>query len=265
MGHLRASRFADRLGSAVVLRYGLPLVSVAAALGLSLLLERYRLPRLFGSFSFVAIAISFWYAGTGSGLLGVLLSCLAMGFFLSPITEVRGPGWESFLIIYVMFGALAGWFSASRRRAERLLTEARDNLEVRVAERTSELTQANTELQSTQAELRYEKDRLKLLLDVTNQVVSNLELRDLLRAISGSVRRAMQCDYASLSLPDEENKYLRLYMLDFPDGKGFLKEEAIYLVDGSPSGTVFQNHEAFDAREPLHRLARLSQRSKCRS
>src|SRR6266853_289637 len=38
------------------------------------------------------------------------------------------------------------------------------------------------------------EDRLQLLLDVTNQVVSNLQLRDLLRAISASVRRVMQCD-----------------------------------------------------------------------
>src|SRR6266576_2662644 len=37
------------------------------------------------------------------------------------------------------------------------------------------------------------EDRLQLLLDVTNQVVSNLQLRDLLRAISASVRRVMQC------------------------------------------------------------------------
>src|SRR2546428_7767129 len=39
-----------------------------------------------------------------------------------------------------------------------------------------------------------EKDRLELLLDLTNSLVSNLELRDLLRAISASVRRVMRCD-----------------------------------------------------------------------
>jgi len=45
-----------------------------------------------------------------------------------------------------------------------------------------------------QAELEHEKDRLKLLLDVTNTLVSNLELRDLLRAISASIRQDMHCD-----------------------------------------------------------------------
>ncbi len=50
------------------------------------------------------------------------------------------------------------------------------------------------ESNSMQAELEHEKDRLKLLLDVTNTLVSNLELRDLLRAISASIRQDMHCD-----------------------------------------------------------------------
>jgi C4-dicarboxylate-specific signal transduction histidine kinase len=45
------------------------------------------------------------------------------------------------------------WFSSSRRRAERLLSAARDALEIRVAERTVELTRANLALQRTQEEL----------------------------------------------------------------------------------------------------------------
>jgi len=47
-----------------------------------------------------------------------------------------------------------GLVSASRRRAEQFLIEARNNLELRVAERTGELTRANEDLQNTQAELR---------------------------------------------------------------------------------------------------------------
>src|SRR6266403_4188230 len=81
------------------------------------------------------------------------------------------------------------------------------------------------ELRQTSEELQSKNDRLQLLLDVTNQVVSNLELRDLLRAISHDVRRVMQCDYAGLSLPDGESEQLRVYALDFPEGKGFLREE----------------------------------------
>ncbi len=50
----------------------------------------------------------------------------------------------------------------------------------------------------------------------------------------------MQCDCASLALPYEENKQLRLYVLDFPEGKGFIHEEGLYPIEGSPYGTAFR-------------------------
>jgi len=100
-------------------------------------------------------------------------------------------------------------------------------------------------------ELRNKNERLQLLLDVTNQVVSNLELRDLLRAISQDVRRVMQCDYAGLSLPDVDNKQLRLYAVDFPDGKGFLREDLLYSIEGSPSGAAFRTMKALTLQSPF--------------
>ena len=106
------------------------------------------------------------------------------------------------------------------------------------------LRQASEELQS-------KNDRLQLLLDVTNQVVSNLELRDLLRAISQDVRRVMQCDYAGVSLPDAENKQLRLYAVDFPEGKGFLQEDLVYSIEGSPSGTAFRTMRPLRLQSPF--------------
>jgi formate hydrogenlyase transcriptional activator len=100
-------------------------------------------------------------------------------------------------------------------------------------------------------ELQSKNDRLQLLLDVTNQVVSNLELRDLLRAISQDVRRVMQCDYAGLSLPDSENKQLRLYAVDFPGGKGFLQEDLLYSIEGSPSGAAFRTMQPLTLQSPF--------------
>jgi PAS domain S-box-containing protein len=171
MARFRISNVARRPALAAVLRYGLAFASVAAALGLSLILVHYGLPRLFGGFSLVAIAIAFWYGGTGPGLLAVLLSSLAFYFFLFPVTEVRGPGWQSFLVVYTVFAGLAGWFSASRRRAERLLAEARDSLEKRVAERTSELARANEELKSTENALRQSEDHLRLVIDTVPALI----------------------------------------------------------------------------------------------
>jgi formate hydrogenlyase transcriptional activator len=106
-------------------------------------------------------------------------------------------------------------------------------------------------LRRASEELRSKNDRLRLLLDVTNQVISNLELRDLLRAISQDVRRVMQCDYAGLSLPDSENKQLRLYAVDFPEGKGFLQEDLLYSIEGSPSGTAFRTMKPMTLQSPF--------------
>ena len=106
-------------------------------------------------------------------------------------------------------------------------------------------------LRRASEELRSKNDRLRLLLDVTNQVISNLELRDLLRAISQDVRRVMQCDYAGLSLPDAENKQLRLYAVDFPGGKGFLQEDLVYSIEGSPSGTAFRTMKPMTLQSPF--------------
>jgi transcriptional regulator with GAF, ATPase, and Fis domain len=164
MASLHISRFAARRTFAVVLRYGTAAVSVTMALATALLLRHHNLPHPFTSFSFAAIGVTFWYAGTGPGLLALLLSYAAMSYFSIPI-KIGGSSSESYVIIYGVFGLFVSWFSSSRQRAERLLTEARDGLEVRVTQRTAELTSVNQELQRTQAELQSEKDRLQLLTD----------------------------------------------------------------------------------------------------
>src|SRR5713101_1140673 len=92
---------------------------------------------------------------------------------------------------------------------------------------------------SMQAELEREKDRLKLLLEMTNTLVSNLEFRDLLRAISASIRRVMQCDSVGVWLPDSKQGQLRAHALEFPESKGFAKEDLLQPFEGSLIGSVF--------------------------
>ncbi len=91
-----------------------------------------------------------------------------------------------------------------------------------------------------QAELTSKNERLELVLDLTNRVVSNLELRDLLREVSASVRRVMKCDAAGVALPDVEGEYFRFYALDFPDSKGFLTEDTRIPIENSPIGAAFR-------------------------
>src|ERR1700730_17938709 len=220
------SRFAAGSPSAVTLRYGAAVASVAVALGTALILRHYDLPHPFISFSFAAVAITSWCAGTGPGLVALLLSYLAMSHFFIPI-RIGGFSSESYIIIYGIFGVSVSWFSASRHRAERLLTKARDTLELRVAKRTGELTLANRQLETTQAQLRSEKDRLKLLLQLTNDVVSNLEIREVLKGVMGNFRDVVRSEFAGVGLPDSDTGQLQIHALAFAGDGNFSERELV--------------------------------------
>jgi formate hydrogenlyase transcriptional activator len=71
---------------------------------------------------------------------------------------------------------------------------------------------------------RQAQERLELLLDLTNRVISNLELRDVLREVSAQIRRVMQCEGAGVILPNREDGKLQLYALDFPGAPPHLEE-----------------------------------------
>ncbi len=92
-----------------------------------------------------------------------------------------------------------------------------------------------------QAKLETKNERLRLVLELTNRVVSNLELRDLLREVSGSVRRVMKCDAAGVALPEGDGNCFRVYALDFPESKGFLTEETQIPMENSPIGAAFRS------------------------
>lgn len=160
----------------IALRYGLAVISVAIALALSVITHLYNSPPRFVShFVLLAIAITFWCAGTGPGLFALLLSCLGVSFlaahhFLTPEFPLG-----SFIGFFVIFSLLMSWFAASRRRAQQLLRESCNTLELRVTERTSELVRANKELQNTQAELSLIVDSIPGLVSAKN-ATGELEL-----------------------------------------------------------------------------------------
>jgi len=93
---------------------------------------------------------------------------------------------------------------------------------------------------STRSQQQSESERLKLLLDLTNALVSNLECRDLLRTVSASIRQVMRCDTVGVWLPDVEQVHLRQLALDFPESRGFVREDLLHPVEGSLLGGVFK-------------------------
>jgi formate hydrogenlyase transcriptional activator len=97
--------------------------------------------------------------------------------------------------------------------------------------------------QAYQRQLAQERDRLRMLLEVNNAVVSKLDLRDLLNAISASMRRVIHHEYTSLALYEEDKNEMRVLALDFPEGKGLIREEMLVPLKGSITGAAFRSRQ----------------------
>jgi len=91
---------------------------------------------------------------------------------------------------------------------------------------------------------QHQNDQLQLLLDLTNRITSNLALRDLLRAIAANIREVIRADAVDVALPDAASGKFRVYAMDFPHGKGVVKEELLV----TPSAAV---KKALDTLKPV--------------
>ena len=137
-----------RPSTAFVLRYGLAVLSVAAALSITQLLRAY-FETTANSLFFCAIVISSWFGGLGPGLLAGLLSVGVIDYF-----HTLGVNAEDVprLAVFLVSAASISWLSGEQRRAKESLRQARDELELKVQERTAELRQINEELRAEIAE-----------------------------------------------------------------------------------------------------------------
>ncbi len=82
-----------------------------------------------------------------------------------------------------------------------------------------------------------------LLLEITGVLLSNLDIRKLLAAISGSLRQTVPHDYASLALYDPERKKLVLQVLTSPSHLKISSEELLLPVEGTVAGVAFSTQQ----------------------
>jgi formate hydrogenlyase transcriptional activator len=98
-------------------------------------------------------------------------------------------------------------------------------------------------LKQTESLLKIERDRLRLLLDVQQALVANLDLSSLFASLAARLREVTGCDLIGLSLPDATNGQLRQRMVNYREGKGLITEGLIVPLYGTASGKAFRTRE----------------------
>jgi formate hydrogenlyase transcriptional activator len=91
-----------------------------------------------------------------------------------------------------------------------------------------------------QCELGRERDRLRLLLEINNQVISKLDINELFRAASASIRSYFGSDYTAIWVLKEESGQLENILYDFPGGKGIAKDASACLTPADLTAPYFE-------------------------
>ena len=86
-------------------------------------------------------------------------------------------------------------------------------------------------LRVAQADLGRSHERLKLVLDVGRSILSNLDLQELFRSIAANARSVLRCDAVSVVLTNTDQSEARVFVLDFPESRGFAREGTVLPVE----------------------------------
>ena len=95
-----------------------------------------------------------------------------------------------------------------------------DAIDLQLIENASHIAGIAIERHLHEEALRHERDRLRLLLEITNSTISKLDLPRLVEALSTNLLSVTRCDFCALLLPDADSGELRLTTLYNPEARG---------------------------------------------
>jgi light-regulated signal transduction histidine kinase (bacteriophytochrome) len=205
-------------------RYGLAVLSVAAAVLPALVLQHYKFHDVGLPLLLLAVAVTAWYAGTGPSVLAIALSFLCFDYFFAPpfydfsMTVDDVPA----VVVLILIGVLVARFAAIRLHIERDLRHARDKLQEEVVERTAQAKAIRA--------LNEELEKRSLALEASNKELEAFaysvshDLRAPLRHMAGFAELLQKS--AAAKLDEKAQRYLRI-ILDSAQRMGKLIDDLL--------------------------------------
>ena len=164
------------------------------------------------------------------------------------VTDIlTDPIWENYRNRMLPFGIRSVWsrplFTSEGKALGTFSINYRESRspsasDLQLIENASHITGIAIERHINEQALQRERDRLRLLLEITNSMTSKLDLRRLVESLSTDLLRVTRCDFCSLLLPDADSGELRMTILYNPEPRGYVCD-GIIPIHGSLCGKAF--------------------------
>jgi formate hydrogenlyase transcriptional activator len=164
------------------------------------------------------------------------------------VTDIlTDPIWENYRNRMLPFGIRSVWsrplFTSEGKALGTFSVNYRESRspsasDLQLIENASHITGIAIERHINEQALQRERDRLRLLLEITNSMTSKLDLRRLVESLSTDLLRVTRCDFCSLLLPDADSGELRMTILYNPEPRGYVCD-GIIPIHGSLCGKAF--------------------------
>jgi formate hydrogenlyase transcriptional activator len=165
------------------------------------------------------------------------------------VTDIlKDPIWDHYRHLLLPYGIRAVWSRPLFTSEGKVLgtfaihyREARSPVaaDLELIENASHIAGIAIERHVNEEKLRLDRDRLRLLLELTNSMTSKLDLRRLVETLSTDLLRVTHCDFCTLLLPDIDSEQLRVTILYNPESRGAICDGTLVPLEGSTCGKAF--------------------------
>ncbi|MBD2563101.1 MULTISPECIES: ATP-binding protein [Nostoc] len=180
-----------------LLNYGVAIGSTAIALLLSLWLEPL-ISRTIGAFFYIAIIVSTWYGGFRPGIVTLVLSTLAIDYFLIPPRYQPGINQPEdvlrlglFLLVALIINLVTGNLQYSRQKIQQLNQQLSQ-------ENAEQLRMTLDDRKQAQETLQQQFEQQRLVMEMTQRIRRSLNLQDILQTTVDEVRHFLECDRVTI-------------------------------------------------------------------